>query len=577
MHRLVDSTRLVLGGRFELIRHLGGGGMSEVYLAEQLSLGRLVALKVLKRHLGAQWVMNERFRREAKLLSSVDHPAVVRVIDFESNDTDGTVLVLEYAEGPTLEQTLTDGPFDPERALRVFRQLALGLAIIHEKGIIHRDVKPQNVILSPTSSGEQARLLDFGIARLMELHESQPGLPTTEKGEPLSTIGQAVGTPAYVAPEQAMAKAVSARTDVYAFGVLAFRTLVGRLPFPGPETMDYLKQHVETPAPELLKVAPRLAAWPALTKLVDACLAKRPELRPRDGRALVEAIDAALPPSSPIPLTTQTRQVLSAVTTRTLDAFQGSVSNLGQRSWGGLRQMAELARRIDRRTRWSILFTALAAGLIPAAWVAWPRTPVEEATVLLEKGDAEDALEVVDHALPHAPSDVPRLLPLKVAALHQLGRFEEAREVLRDTPYQALFTAPRPLLEALAEASADFELDPELNSWLHLIPRRALDPVFVQLARGPLSRKQWGALRWLDAAGRIDDLDLVARYVMALSSPTCSVRARAARRLGELGEKKAINALRELSETPKDDGPGGPVSCGQDDAAEAIRRLKKRG
>ncbi len=549
--------------------------MSEVYLAEQLSLGRLVALKVLKRHLGSQWVMNERFRREAKLLSSVDHPAVVRVIDFECNATDGTVLVLEYAEGATLEQSLADGPFAPERALPVFRQLAEGLAVIHDRGIIHRDIKPQNVVLSPTSSGDQARLLDFGIARLIELHEARPGA-TPPPTETLSTIGQAVGTPAYVAPEQAMASAVSTRTDVYAFGVLAYRTLVGRLPFLGPETMDFLKQHVEMPPPPLLSVAPQLAPWPALVKLVDACLSKSPEARPRDGRAVVEALEAAAPPSQ-IPLTTQTRRVLSAVTTRTLDAVQGGAKTVGQRTWEGARHMGRVALRLDRRTRWSLLCTALAVSLIPVAWAAWPRTPEEDALALLEKGDAEDALQVVDAALPRFPNDVPRLLPLKVAALHQLGRFEEAREVVRATPYQALFTAPRPLLETLAEASADFELDPELNSWLHLIPARELDSVFVQLAKGPLSRKQWGALRWLDGSGRASDLDLVSRYVATLSSPTCTVRARAARRLGELGDKKAISALRELSETPKDDGPGGTVGCGQDDAADAIRRLKKRG
>jgi serine/threonine protein kinase len=567
--------------------------MSEVYLAEQRSLGRLVALKVLKRNVGEQWVMNERFKREARLLSSVDHPAVVRVIDFESSPEDGTVLVLEYAEGPTLEQTLAQGPFDPHRALTVFRQLAEGLAVIHERGIIHRDVKPQNVVLSPLSNGgEQARLLDFGIARLIELREAVPGTSTAEKAPSasspekgpasstpekgsVSTVGQAVGTPAYVAPEQAMAAAVSPRTDVYAFGVLAFRALVGRLPFPGPETMDFLKQHVESPPPELLKEAPHLTAWPALARLVDSCLAKNPEARPRDGRHLSDLLLTATPPS-PIPLTTQTRQVLSAVTTRTLDAVQGSVTTLGQQSSRRVRQAARLFGRLDGRTRWSLLVTLLVTSLIPAAYAAWPKTAIEHAAALLDNGDADDALEVVEQALPVSRTDVPWLLPLKVAALHRLGRFEEGRELVRATPYQALFTAPRQLLEVLAEASSDFELDPELNAWLQLIPRSQVDPAFVEMANGALSRRQWGALRWLDASGRTDELDLVARYTAALASHTCSVRARAARRLGELGDKRAINALRELSETPKEDGPTGPTSCGQDDAAEAIRRLKKR-
>ena len=119
---------LVLGGRFRVLRHIGGGGMSEVYLAVQLSLGRQVALKVLKRDLGKRPDMAERFRREALLLSTVDHPAVVRVIDFEPTP-EATVLVLELAEGDTLEHVLKDGPMPPERAIPILTQLAEGLGV----------------------------------------------------------------------------------------------------------------------------------------------------------------------------------------------------------------------------------------------------------------------------------------------------------------------------------------------------------------------------------------------------------------------------------------------------------------
>src|SRR6478735_8504826 len=181
---------LVLGGRFKVLRHIGGGGMSEVYLAVQLSLGRQVALKVLKRDLGKRPDMAERFRREALLLSTVDHPAVVRVIDFEPTP-EATVLVLELAEGDTLETVLKSGRLPSARALPILTQLAEGLGAIHERGIIHRDLKPQNVVLTPGPRGEQARLLDFGIARLMEPDPDAKGL---------SQVGVVLGTPEYLSP-----------------------------------------------------------------------------------------------------------------------------------------------------------------------------------------------------------------------------------------------------------------------------------------------------------------------------------------------------------------------------------------
>jgi serine/threonine-protein kinase len=268
--------------------------------------------------------------------------------------------------------------------------------------------------------------------------------------------------------------------------------------------------------------------------------------------------------------------MLSAVTTQTLSAVQGGVVTLGTHSLEGARRVRRLAGLMDRETRRALLVTALLTSALPAAWALWPPSVVERATALLTRGEAAEALRLIDDALPEAKADVPRLLPLKVAALHQLGRTEDERALLRTRPYQAAFTAPRPLLDALAEDVAETEADPELNEWLALVPPRALDPVFRELARGPLSMRQWGALRWLDGAGRTAQLDLVARYAASLKSKSCRVRAKSSQRLAELGDRDAIEALRELSETPKDEGHGGPFNCGQDEAAEAVRRLKKR-
>jgi len=578
----VAHDRLVLGGRFKLIRHLGGGGMSEVFVAEQLSLARQVALKVLKRDFAKQPEMAERFRREALLLSTVDHPSVVRVIDFDSG-RDGTVLVLELAEGETLEQTLADGPLEPRRAIRLLAQLAEGLAAIHDKGIIHRDLKPHNVVITPGPRGEQARLLDFGIARLMEITDegkTPPTLPVLGDFDPnaspfVSHPGQAVGTPAYVAPEQATASPMDARTDVYSFGVLAFRVLAGRLPFEGTDTRDFLEQHVRRPAPALDEIAPHLASWRELVKLVKQCLEKKPDARPKDGQALAEALKRTSPPDTAA-LTTQTRRAIGALTTHTWKGVQSTATSVGKRSVRGARLAVRLARKVTPEVRRSLLITALVVACVPAAWAFMPPTPVERLEKLLRGGHAAEALELVDRELPDAKGDRPVLLSLKAAALHRLGRPDAERLLLRDSPYQTLHVADPLLLEALAEDWADQEGDAFLAEMLAIVPAETLDPAFTELAGEPPSLRQWGALRYLDTANRAGALELVRRYAASLASTNCPVRVKAARRLAELGDLEAIGALRELAETPKDEVKDALIDCGQDEAGDAIRALKRK-
>jgi len=571
----VSKDRLVLGGRFKLIRHLGGGGMAEVFLAEQVSLGRPVALKVLKRDLSAQPSMAERFRREAQLISTVDHPSVVRVIDFETNKRDGTVLVLELAEGDTLEQTLRMGPFEPRRAIRILLQLAEGLAAVHEKGIIHRDLKPQNIIITPGPRGEQARLLDFGIARLLDIEGELPAPARLKLGtdsDPFMSVpGQAVGTPAYVAPEQAMAQPVDTRTDVYTFGVVAFRMLAGRLPFEGPDARQYLEQHVGDAPPPLETVAPQVAAFPLLVKLVMQALEKKAADRPKDGAALVDALRSVLP-ADQLALSTQTRLVLNAVTTQTLSAVKGTAQNFSQRSLQGVATISRLARRLDKQFKQSFALTTVLTLLVPLAWALWPQSTIERAETELREGHAAEALTTIDSVLADSRGLYPTLLSLKVGALHELGREEDARAILRQTPYQALFPAREVVIEALAEGYASGENDPEITEWLELLPPSLIDATLQRFANEPPSERQWGALRYLDQVDRAKGLDLSARYAASLSSKACPVRSAAAVRLGELGDPDAIVALRELSESAKTDNR----NCGQDEAAEAIRALKRR-
>jgi serine/threonine protein kinase len=578
---------LVLGGRFKVLRHIGGGGMSEVYLAVQVSLGRQVALKVLKRDLGKRADMAERFRREALLLSTVEHPAVVRIIDFESTP-EANVLVLELAEGDTLETVLSDGPMKVERALPVLAQLAEGLAAIHEKGIIHRDLKPQNVVLTPTARGEQARLLDFGIARLMEMAEGVTLDGPLPENPMISHPGQVVGTPAFVAPEQALAKPLDARTDVYAFGVLAYRLLSGQFPLPGPGSNDFLKQHVSMTPRKLDESLTTLAKYPELVALVMQCLEKVPDARPASAQVLYERLLRMIP-QSPFEsaVSTPSRRVIAPgglatpepAAISTADRWEQVRKKAGavRRTWWRLSAaMLRRMRGVPAEWRRSLLIVTALCLVAPGVWAMWPPTPTERAALLIRQGRSEGAVALLDQRLTEATWETPELLALKAAALHQLGRDADERQLLRLNPYQALHAAHPLLLDALAEDFARAEDDVELRALLKVVPGVLLVPHFVALSREKLgSEKQWGALRYLDLQAKDQLENAGERYTASLTARECYIRSGAARRLAELKATDAIVALRTLSETPKEKSADGLKDCGQDDAAEAIRELKR--
>ncbi len=278
----------VLDGRFRVVSYVGAGGMGVVYLAEQVALHRKVALKVLRAELMSQPDMAERFRREAQLLSSVEHPAVVRVIDF-GVEQGLAVLVLDYVEGDALSLAMREGPMAPARAVPLLVQLAQGLAAIHAKGIVHRDLKPDNVMLTRTLDGELARLLDFGIARL-----ATPDAPG------VTQQGMAIGTPEYLSPEQALGQPPQPSSDIYSFGVVAYQMLAGRLPLPGKSSAELINQHISHPPQPLLEAAPMMSEFPALAALVMQCLEKNPAARPQTAAQLVDQL--LVSGGGPIPL-----------------------------------------------------------------------------------------------------------------------------------------------------------------------------------------------------------------------------------------------------------------------------------
>jgi serine/threonine protein kinase len=251
-----------IADRYELEELCGSGGMSSVYRARDTLLDRNVALKILHEHYTDDEEYVERFRREARAVAQLSHPNIVTVID-RGEDGGRQFIVFEYVSGENLKELLTrTGPLPIRRAIELALQVARGLAFAHEHGLVHRDVKPQNVLLN--GEGE-AKVTDFGIARSLDVEHG------------MTQTGTVLGTSNYIAPEQANGRPVEQRTDVYSLGVVLYELLTAEVPFPGENFVAVAMKHINEPPPSILERRPdaplRLAA------AVERALAKRPQER----------------------------------------------------------------------------------------------------------------------------------------------------------------------------------------------------------------------------------------------------------------------------------------------------------
>src|SRR5207302_8026205 len=259
---------------YTLLEPIGHGGMAVVYRARQESLDRTVAVKVLSENLAASTEFMERFRREARTAASMRHPNVITVHDFGEDDRGVPYLVLEYIGGPTLAD-LMDVGLDDQRVPDLLDQIAAGLDYAHARGVIHRDIKPGNVLM--TDDG-RAVLADFGLAWLLP-------------GAHLTLTGGVIGTPEYMAPEQAGGETIDHRADVYSLAVVLYEMLVGERPFVAETPIGVLLQHLQDPAPSVLTPRPDLPR--AVGDVVARALAKAPGERYSSAGELARAFRTA--------------------------------------------------------------------------------------------------------------------------------------------------------------------------------------------------------------------------------------------------------------------------------------------
>jgi eukaryotic-like serine/threonine-protein kinase len=266
----------VLSGRYRLEAKLGSGGMSTVYLACDETLDRSVAVKVMHREMSEQEDQLERFRQEARAVAKLSHPNIVSVID-AGEDGGHPYIVFEYVEGETLKQRIKRvGALDPQDAIAYAIEVARGLAVAHGRNLVHRDIKPQNVLIDAEG---RAKLTDFGISRQLE----QDGMTAT---------GRVLGTTDYVAPEQAMGQKVDPRTDVYSLGVVLYEMLVGQVPFEAESQVGVAMKHVNEELPDVQRRRPEVSAAVAL--VVERATAKDPAQRYQRIDEMIDDLSTAL-------------------------------------------------------------------------------------------------------------------------------------------------------------------------------------------------------------------------------------------------------------------------------------------
>jgi eukaryotic-like serine/threonine-protein kinase len=264
-----------VGGRYRFERVLGHGGMASVHLARDEELGRMVAVKCLSDTLSGDELFRERFMREARMAAQLSHPNIVGVFDVGEDVV--PYLVMEYVESETLAELMAKGPIDHDRAVDLVLQVCAGLEHAHAAGLVHRDIKPQNLLVR---ADDTVKIADFGIARPLD-------------GTQLTLAGTILGTAAYLSPEQALGERVTGAADIYSLGAVTYELLSGRTPYKFDSLADLTVKQREGPPPPMPGVAAELE------EVVTRCLAADPGSRPRSAAALAHELAQASSPEPP--------------------------------------------------------------------------------------------------------------------------------------------------------------------------------------------------------------------------------------------------------------------------------------
>jgi hypothetical protein len=529
MDELDPETRLgtTVAGQYRIRALLGRGSMGFVYEVEDIASGRLGALKVLLPEVAQNPEIAARLAREGKAMSLLSHRNIVALLDTGTLDDGTPFIITELAGGTSLRAVMDAGPIEPPRALAIVRQMLEALDHAHAHGIIHRDVKPDNVIVTVGDAGDTVKVLDFGVAKLVD--DTRKLLGEAK----LTQVGfELFGSPHYVAPEVVVGNAVDARADLYSAGAVLFELLAGVPPFDDADPVALLRQQAASPVPTLAQRAPDRAFAPALELLVADALAKDPERRFPSAAAMIAALDA-------------TTRALQPAELAAIDAPPPPPP--------------APASRGARALRWArahsgpavLIASAVVLLLVTIAMRAFhhprPATPVADKRA----GDSAASL------VARADADQGR-----GAVLDAVSEYERA--LLRD-PTLATDARVRADLSKIATGKDAIAAVVALDLLARSVSPPARDVIAAQASKSSSREVRQRALAIAVRDGFADTVSLLDSYLLDLKqATTCDERRAVIGKLRELGDRRASTALRRAK---------AQFSCIERDATDALAAL----
>jgi hypothetical protein len=541
-----------LDSRYRITGVLGSGGMGCVYLAEHVSIRRPLALKLLHPEVGEIDEVKKRFEREAFAIGRVDHPNCVNVSDFGQFDDGTFYMVLELLDGVLLFDLLEKQTrVDWKRALRIGRHVLSALAYAHDAGIIHRDVKPENVILvEQDGDPDFAKILDFGIAKLHDDTKTESGTGLLTNDNKLTQQGITIGTPTYIAPEQAYGLSIDGRADLYSLSVMLYEMITGVPPFDADEVGVLLRMHVSASVPTFAEAAPDVEVPEAVEQLIRQGLEKKADDRTVSAEEYIDRIDEILLGER------ESGSGLRQIPSRVVDGFRGSVVPAFARAVTVTKKKTAVAAA-------AFLVIALTAALAGAFGSKDPDD-------LMGHGGEPHA----QMALGHAQANAQR-------SIHALIAYEKAVSL---APRLAKDRLMRTNVELMLERKAPRVVDAALEFLGTLVSAAGDGAAAYQLvdlaSSSKVPRRRHKAASVADEVGLGDRIDRLGSYLLDLrQGETCQHRKAAVADLRALGNKKAIPALRKARKRIRNEGGGvkrkiNTNACLSAAANAAIRHLQ---